>query len=74
MLVKIWHPLMWISTSICWKVLIDHNADNIAQFEDKILERVGLLDPQIPPRYKTTYFNHVWGGGYLCWILQLSVE
>ena len=23
-----------------------------------------LLDEQIPPRYSTSYFNHVWGGGY----------
>ena len=22
------------------------------------------LNPQIPPRYYTSYFNHVWGGGY----------
>ena len=25
---------------------------------------MGLLDAQIPPRYFTSYFNHVWGGGY----------
>ena len=23
-----------------------------------------LLNQQIPPRYSTSYFNHVWGGGY----------
>ena len=28
------------------------------------LREVGLLNPQIPPRYRTSYFNHVWGGGY----------
>jgi len=28
------------------------------------LRQIGLLDPQIPPRYHTSYFNHVWGGGY----------
>ena len=28
------------------------------------LNNVGLLNSQIPPRYSTTYFNHVWGGGY----------
>ena len=24
---------------------------------------VGALD-QVPPRYKSTYFSHIWGGGY----------
>lgn len=33
-------------------------------FEKEALNNVGLLNPQIPPRYSTTYFNHVWGGGY----------
>ncbi|MBR1410381.1 MAG: M3 family metallopeptidase [Prevotella sp.] len=39
-------------------------AENAAKFEDDALTQIGLLDPQIPPRYKTSYFNHVWGGGY----------
>ena len=33
-------------------------------FEKEALHNVGLLDSQIPPRYSTSYFNHVWGGGY----------
>ena len=33
-------------------------------FEKEALNNVGLLYSQIPPRYSTTYFNHVWGGGY----------
>ena len=33
-------------------------------FEKEALNTVGLLNSQIPPRYSTTYFNHVWGGGY----------
>lgn len=33
-------------------------------FEKEALSNVGLLNSQIPPRYSTTYFNHVWGGGY----------
>ena len=33
-------------------------------FEKEALHNVGLLDSQIPPRYRTSYFNHVWGGGY----------
>ncbi len=33
-------------------------------FEKEALHNIGLLDNQIPPRYSTSYFNHVWGGGY----------
>ena len=33
-------------------------------FEKEALNNVGLLNSQIPPRYSTTYFNHVWGSGY----------
>ena len=39
-------------------------ADGAAAFERSALEAVGLLDSQIPPRYSTSYFNHVFGGGY----------
>ena len=40
------------------------SAEEAAAFEEEALKQVGLLDPQIPPRYRTSYFNHVWGGGY----------
>lgn len=33
-------------------------------FEKEQLHNIGLLNMQIPPRYSTTYFNHVWSGGY----------
>ena len=39
-------------------------AAEAEQFEKKALAEVGLLDTQIPPRYSTSYFNHVFGGGY----------
>ncbi len=39
-------------------------AEQAAEFERKALEEIGLLNTQIPPRYSTSYFNHVWGGGY----------
>ena len=39
-------------------------AAQAADFERKALREVGLLDRQVPPRYSTSYFNHVWGGGY----------
>ena len=41
-------------------------ADKAMVFETESLRKVGLLNPfiPIPPRYMTSYFNHVWGGGY----------
>ena len=39
-------------------------AEHAAQFETEALRQIGLLDVQIPPRYSTSYFNHVFGGGY----------
>ena len=40
------------------------SAEEAAQFETDALRQIGLLNNQIPPRYRTSYFNHVWGGGY----------
>ena len=39
-------------------------AEEAAAFETEALRQIGLLNPQIPPRYSTSYFNHVFGGGY----------
>lgn len=38
--------------------------DKVKDFEPAALKTIGLLNNQIPPRYSTSYFNHVWGGGY----------
>ena len=40
------------------------SPDQCAAFETEALRQYGILDTQIPPRYMTSYFNHVWGGGY----------
>ena len=39
-------------------------AEQAGAFEEEALQQVGLLNKQVPPRYRTSYFNHVWGGGY----------
>jgi peptidyl-dipeptidase Dcp len=36
---------------------------DIRDFENKAMEKYGLI-PEIKPRYRSTYFNHIWGGGY----------
>lgn len=41
-------------------------ADKVEEFENNALAAVNLLDNQIPPRYRTSYHNHIWGGGYAC--------
>lgn len=36
---------------------------DIRDFENKAMAKYGLI-PEIKPRYRSTYFNHIWGGGY----------
>nr|WP_245528836.1 M3 family metallopeptidase [Beutenbergia cavernae] len=38
--------------------------DDVVTFEDAALERLGVAVPLVPPRYRSTYFNHTFGGGY----------
>ena len=52
---------------LAWHMLAAKDVptpEQAAQFESDALRQVGLLNTQIPPRYYTSYFNHVWGGGY----------
>jgi peptidyl-dipeptidase Dcp len=37
---------------------------NVDTFEPAALKRFGVAMPQVPPRYRTTYFSHIWGGNY----------
>ncbi|WP_017257972.1 peptidyl-dipeptidase Dcp [Pedobacter arcticus] len=34
------------------------------KFENDALQRTGLLLSEVPPRYRSSYFKHIWGGGY----------
>jgi peptidyl-dipeptidase Dcp len=34
------------------------------EFENSALQKYGLLVKEVPPRYHTPYFAHIWGGGY----------
>lgn len=38
-------------------------AANVAEFEKKVCKEMGLID-EIIPRYRTTYFNHIFNSGY----------
>ncbi len=37
-------------------------ADEIIQFEATALEAAGIALPEVPPRYRSTYFSHIMGG------------
>ncbi|MDB5223251.1 MAG: peptidyl-dipeptidase Dcp [Chitinophagaceae bacterium] len=37
---------------------------DVDQFEKDALLTTGLYLPQAPPRYRSTYFSHIWAGGY----------
>ena len=55
------------SLDMAWHMLAAKDvptADKAKAFEEEALRQYGILDAQIPPRYMTSYFNHVWGGGY----------
>jgi peptidyl-dipeptidase Dcp len=48
-----------------WHMLgADAPLQNPDEFERRALERVHLDLRAVPPRYRSSYFSHIWGGGY----------
>ena len=48
-----------------WHTLpADAALQDAAAFESAALERAGIAVPLVPPRYRSTYFAHIFGGGY----------
>jgi peptidyl-dipeptidase Dcp len=39
-------------------------VQDVNTFETAALKRFNIDLAQVPPRYHTTYFSHIWGGGY----------
>jgi peptidyl-dipeptidase Dcp len=39
-------------------------VEDVAQFEAAALEKAGVAVAAIPPRYRSTYFAHIFSGGY----------
>jgi peptidyl-dipeptidase Dcp len=37
---------------------------DVDAFETASLARYNVLVPEVPPRYRSTYFSHIWDGGY----------
>ena len=46
-----------------YHTITDTTALNIRSFEKATLDKYGLI-PEIKPRYRSTYFNHIWASGY----------
>ena len=55
-----WHEL---TVEDLEKMSEGDQAANVAAFEDKVCKEMGLID-EIIPRYRTTYFNHIFNSGY----------
>ena len=47
-----------------WHTLTEADAElDVLEFEDRCLDKIGLI-PEIIPRYRSTYFRHIFAGGY----------
>jgi peptidyl-dipeptidase Dcp len=50
---------------LAWHTLpADAPQAQVDAFEKSALQRFHVDVPQVPPRYRTTYFSHIWDGGY----------
>ncbi|MCF7551785.1 M3 family metallopeptidase [Pseudonocardia sp. WMMC193] len=45
-------------------ITVDDTVTDVEAFEAEALRKAGIAHPLIPPRYRSTYFNHVFAGGY----------
>ena len=49
----------------CWHALtVSDKVDDVQAFEQEALTKYGMLNAQIPPRYRSPYFRHIWSNGY----------
>jgi len=48
---------------LAWHTQTDATVRDANQFESSVLNELGLI-PQIAPRYRSTYFSHIFSGGY----------
>lgn len=48
-----------------WHTLAaDMPPQDVEAFQAQALKKIGMSLAYIPPRYRTSYFSHIWGGGY----------
>ncbi|MGV0381989.1 M3 family metallopeptidase [Corynebacterium segmentosum] len=56
--------LAWHSLSAKDAATLEATPEAVDAFEEEALRAVGLDNPHIAPRYRSTYFNHIFAGGY----------
>lgn len=51
---------------MAWHTLSLDQADiaDVEAFEAEMLQKYGVAFATVPPRYKSTYFRHIWSNGY----------
>ncbi|MDF4003740.1 peptidyl-dipeptidase Dcp [Luteibacter sp. PPL552] len=53
------------SLDMQWHMLpADAGKQDVDAFEANALKKAGFTLPQVPPRYRSSYFQHIWGNGY----------
>jgi peptidyl-dipeptidase Dcp len=48
---------------MAWHTLPNPAEVDVRQFENEVMAAIGLI-PEIVPRYRSTYFTHIFSGGY----------
>lgn len=56
--------LAWHSLSASEAAELEATPEAVAEFEAEALRAAGLDNELIAPRYRSTYFNHIFAGGY----------
>lgn len=46
-----------------WHTLTDTKMRDVRKFEKEAMKKIGLID-EILPRYRSTYYSHIFSGGY----------
>ncbi|WP_272148753.1 M3 family metallopeptidase [Tenacibaculum aiptasiae] len=45
-------------------ISVDDKIEDVAKFEEEALSKMKLKVSEVPPRYRSTYFAHIFSGGY----------
>ncbi|WP_055479479.1 M3 family metallopeptidase [Sphaerimonospora mesophila] len=52
------------ATLLDWAWHTAYSGEDPEEFEAGALAEAGVALPAVPPRYRSTYFAHIWAGGY----------
>jgi peptidyl-dipeptidase Dcp len=50
--------------SLAWSAHLNIKGSDVDAFETKALRDTGTDFPNVPPRYRSSYFLHIWANGY----------